>query len=332
MRLIIDKYGTYIHKKKNRFIILNQSQDNEFSADKVSQILIYRGAAITADAIDLAVKHDIDIVYLDKIGRPFARTYSCKFENSASVHRHQVRAYDNEKGIALMAGFIEGKIKNQSYLLKRLAKTRDDDRLRNIAEKIIYQTEKLSTGKTIDGSRNIIMGIEGEASKRYFQALTYVLPENVYCGHRIKQPPGDLFNALLSYGYGILYTEIEKACILAGLNPYMGFLHADRLGKPSMVLDLIEEFRQPVVDRSVITLVSKRSVQENNVEPVENGYYLDNFGKHKVVEAIVTQLAKVISYRNFQHSFSSLIQYQARQVVKFISGENKSYSPFIHRW
>ena len=82
MRLIIDKYGTYIHKKKNRFIILNQSHDNEFSADKVSQILIYRGAAITADAIDLAVKHNIDIIYLDKIGRPFARTYSCKFENS----------------------------------------------------------------------------------------------------------------------------------------------------------------------------------------------------------------------------------------------------------
>ncbi len=332
MRLIIDNYGTYIHKKKNRFIILNQTHDNEFSADKVSQILIYRGAAITADAIDLAVKHGIDIIYLDKIGRPFARTYSCKFENSASVHRHQVQAYDNEKGTALMTGFIEGKIKNQSYLLKRLAKTRNDDRLRHIAEKIIYQVEKLSTGKTIDESRNIVMGIEGQASRQYFQALTYVLPENVYCGHRIKQPPGDLCNALLSYGYGILYTEVEKACILAGLNPYMGFLHTDRPGKPSMVLDLIEEFRQPVVDRSVITLVSKRIVQENNVEPVENGYYLDNFGKHKVVEAIVIRLTKVIPYKNLQHSFSSLIQQQARQVVKFISGETKGYSPFVHRW
>ncbi len=99
-----------------------------------------------------------------------------------------------------------------------------------------------------------------------------------------------------------------------------------------MVLDLIEEFRQPVVDRSVITLVSKRIVQENNVEPVENGYYLDNFGKHKVVEAIVIRLTKVIPYKNLQHSFSSLIQQQARQVVKFISGETKGYSPFVHRW
>lgn len=332
MRLIIDNYGTYIHKKKNRFIILNQSHDNEFSADKVSQILIYRGAAITADAIDLAVKHGIDIIYLDKIGRPFARTYSCIFENSASVQRYQIQAYDNKKGIALMTGFVEGKIKNQSYLLKKLAKTRDDDRLRHIAEKIMCQTEKLDIGKTIDESRNTLMGIEGEASRRYFQALTYLLPESVYHGHRIKQPPGDLFNALLSYGYGILYTEIEKACVLSGLNPYMGFLHTDRSGKPSMVLDLIEEFRQPVVDKSVITLVSKRIVQENNVKPVENGYYLDNFSKHKVVGAIVTRLAKVIPVRNFQHSFSSLIQHQARQVVKFISGETKSYSPFVYRW
>jgi CRISPR-associated protein Cas1 len=72
------------------------------------------------------------------------------------------------------------------------------------------------------------MGIEGEASRQYFGAMKEVLSPEVYKGQRTRQPPQDLFNALLGYGYGVLFTEIEKACILSGLNPYMGFLHADR--------------------------------------------------------------------------------------------------------
>ncbi|MCE8426874.1 MAG: CRISPR-associated endonuclease Cas1 [Candidatus Methanoperedens sp.] len=116
-----------------------------------------------------------------------------------------------------------------------------------------------------------------------------------------------LFNALLGYGYGVLFTELEKAVILSGLDPYMGFLHADRAGKPSMVLDLMEEWRQPIVDRSMITLVSRKVVQQNNL-----------------------MLNNIISYNNFRHSFSSLILMQARGVVKFINGENGLYTPFIY--
>lgn len=71
----------------------------------------------------------------------------------------------------------------------------------------------------IEEARDSLFGIEGEASRIYFQALSNVLPEAVYSGTRTKRPPGDLFNAMLSYGYGILYTEVEKACILSGLNP-----------------------------------------------------------------------------------------------------------------
>ena len=86
-------------------------------------------------------------------------------------------------------------------------------------------------------SRQKLMGIEGEAAKQYFSALSQVLPEESYLGWRTRQPPQDLFNALLGYGYGVLFTELEKAVILSGLDPYMGFLHADRACKPSMVLD-----------------------------------------------------------------------------------------------
>lgn len=333
MRIVIDEYGTYVHKKRNRFVILNNADKEikwEFSADKVTQILIYRGAAITADAIDLAVEKGIDIIYLDKLGKPFARTYSCKFENAASVHRFQVKAYDSTKGVELMKGVIEAKIKNQSFLLKSLARNREDKELEGSAKHIYSLSERLPEGGNIDMARNMLFGIEGEASREYFSALGNVLPEDVYSGKRTKQPPEDLFNALLSYGYGILYTEVEKACILAGLDPYMGFLHTDRPGKPSMVLDLMEEFRQPVVDRAAISLISKNIVKPEELKSVKGGLYLDRSSRHKMIEAISSRLAKIITYRNYRHSFSSLILWQAREVVKYICNQEEVYTPFIY--
>lgn len=233
-----------------------------------------------------------------------------------------------------MSSMIGAKIRNQGYLLKNLAKKRDNEPLMKDVKRIMSLSQKTKElaeeGRSIEDARGSLFGIEGEASRVYFQALSNILPEAVYYGARTKQPPGDLFNAMLSYGYGILYTEIGKACILAGLNPYMGFMHTDLLGKPSMVLDLIEEFRQPVVDRAVLNLVSKRIVTEKEIKPVEGGFYLNQSGRRKTLEAVSERLAKVVNYRDFRHSFSSLILQQARGVSKFLTSESSSYAPFVY--
>jgi CRISP-associated protein Cas1 len=233
-----------------------------------------------------------------------------------------------------MSSMIGAKIRNQGYLLKNLAKKRDNEPLMKDVKRIMslsQKTKELSEeGRSIEEARGSLFGIEGEASRVYFQALSNILPKAVYYGARTKQPPGDLFNAMLGYGYGILYTEIEKACILAGLNPYMGFMHTDLPGKPSMVLDLIEEFRQPVVDRAVLNLVSKRIVTKNEIKPVEGGFYLNQSGRRKTLEAVSERLTKVVNYRDFRHSFSSLILQQARGVAKYLTGESSNYAPFVY--
>lgn len=233
-----------------------------------------------------------------------------------------------------MSSMIRAKTKNQAYLLKSLAKNRNNERLAEQAERIMSLSEKIKETSIewayIEQARENLFGIEGEASRIYFQALSNILPANVYAGKRTKQPPGDLFNAMLSYGYGILYTEVEKACILSGLNPYMGFLHTDMPGKPSMVLDLIEEFRQPIVDRAVLNLVTKRIITEKDLKPVEGGFYLSRTGRRKTQEAVSERLVRIIDYRNLRHSFSSLILQQARNIAKFLVGENNGYSSFVY--
>ena len=180
--------------------------------------------------------------------------------------------------------------------------------------------------------RNTLLGIEGEASRVYFESLKEVLPSQYYAGFRTKRPPEDIFNALLGYGYGMLYSEVEKACIISGLDPYLGFLHADRYGKPSMVLDLIEEFRQPIVDRAMITLLQKKMIDEGDIEREECHVYLNKSGRSKAIEAIITRFKTEITYGGEKILLENVILKQARGIVKFLNNESEGYEPFIHRW
>lgn len=104
--------------------------------------------------------------------------------------------------------------------------------------------EKLTiNGEPLEESRNHIMGLEGTAGRAYFQCLTKLMPEKYRFNGRSRRPAKDPFNAVLNYCYGILYSRVEKACILSGLDPYVGFLHTDNYNKKSLVFDLIEPFR-----------------------------------------------------------------------------------------
>jgi CRISPR-associated protein Cas1 len=107
-------------------------------------------------------------------------------------------------------------------------------------------------GHTVDAIREALMGIEGRFGARYWQALAPLIPVELAWPGRETRGASDPFNQVLNYGYGVLYKQVEYALVLAGLDPYAGLLHADRPGKPSLVLDLIEEFRQAVVDRTLL--------------------------------------------------------------------------------
>jgi CRISP-associated protein Cas1 len=110
----------------------------------------------------------------------------------------------------------------------------------------------------------------------------------------------------------------------------MGFLHTDLPGKPSLALDLIEEFRQPIVDRAVLNLVTKKIVKENDLKSVEGGFYLNQSGRRKTMEAVSERLAKVVNYRGLRHSFSNLVLLQAKATARFLTGEKAGYSPFVY--
>ena len=163
---------------------------------------------------------------------------------------------------------------------------------------------------------------------QYFSALSLVIPHEFYTGFRSQHPAADLFNSALNYGYGMLYHEVESAIMRAGLDPYIGIIHADRGGNVSFVYDFIEQFRQPIVDRAVITLFTRHQMVQSDAD---ESYYLIGTGKQKVIGAVAGRLVERIEYRGRSLSYRQVMQEKAREYARFLN-EGSEFVPFIHRW
>ncbi len=332
-RLVLDKFGAFVGKKGERFVVKQESNKEEISSDRLSQILVLSGASFSSSAVKLAIENDIDVVFVKRNGTPYARIYPCKLGGTTLTRREQSIACFSENGVTLAKSFIKAKLLNQIYFLESLAKSREtnfDNECRHIMS-FAKKIDELESNN-LDRIKDKIFGLEGEATKIYYSCISKIIPEPFNFSERTRNPPKDKFNAMLSYGYGVLYSEIEKACIIAGLDPYLGFLHTDRYNKPSLVLDLIEQFRQVIVDRTVITATSQRQFSDSDFSIGENEVLLNEKGRQKLIELIYTRLDTIITYKGKKRSFSEIIIKQARSIAKFLLGENKKYTPFIYRW
>ncbi len=327
MQLIIDEFGTFIGKKENRFKIIIKEKKQEFSADKVSQIIVSSASSISTDAIKLAIENGIDIVYINFIGKPYARIYPCQLGGTTLTRRMQAKEYTSQRAADAVRSIVKSKIVNQINLLKYLSKARKDI---DFATEIQKMSDMVDSIESFDGDIDIIrdklLGVEGYAGNLYFSCLAKILPFEKR-EHEAKDP----FNVMLNYGYGILYSEIEKVCVLAGLDPYLGFLHTDRYGKPSMVLDLIEEFRQAIVDRAIITVFARKQVEDSDFETSGNEFLLSPKGRKKVIEAVMERLHSRTKYKNRELSLQGIMLEQARLFAKMLLGQAK-YDALVYKW
>lgn len=326
MRIIVEKFGTYISKKKNRFLISlpkeNKKQEfHEYSSDKVNQIIFIGPSAISSEAVKLAIEKNIDILYLNFRGEPYARIYPCRLGGTTLTRRKQLEVYFSEKGIKLVKSFVEGKIKSQSNYLKSLAKDRKD-KIGKLS-KIELSDFKIMTD-SVDELRKKLLGFEGSAAAKYFKTL------GILTGYSKRDPyANDPFNICLNYAYGILYSETEKACILAGLDPYLGFYHTDRYGKPSMVLDIMELFRVAVADRAVVTLFNRKEIKDDDFEEIGERI-LSQKGRKKIISAIIGRLNTIIRYKGKKLAIKDIILAQTREIAAYLLGHKRDFKPFIY--
>lgn len=335
MNLIINNYGSFIGKKSERLVIKESGKVvREVPFFDLSQVTVTTGgASLSSDAIKMCMEYGVQINFLSGNGQPYAKISSPQLTATVQTRREQLMAYLDQRGVELARIFVAGKIKNQINTLKYFSKHRKEAK-RETYEAIMAAVKKMEDtcaeldnyhGEKIDDLRGQFLSVEGRASALYWDQVALILEGKVDFPGREHRGAEDPFNSMLNYGYGILYSQVWSAVILAGLEPFAGFMHVDRPGRPSLVLDLIEEFRQPVVDRVIIAMFSKgREVM------LEEGKLPADIRK-ELAAKILERLDATENYNGKKHKLQNIIQSQARSLASFVRGDGK-YRAFVGGW
>ena len=335
--LIADTFGTHIGKYSERLKI-TQASETLAQAPLLhlkSVLVLSRGVSISADALEACAERGIPVFFINGRGTAYAALYAAGLTGTVLTRRAQLLAYYDRRGVAAALAMAAGKIHNQPASLKYLAKTRKEtdpevyDALHLGALDILdtlAALERLGEG-TLDDLRAQIMAVEGQAARRYWAAVGAVLPPQYNWPGRDGRGATDPLNSMLNYGYGILYGLIEQAIVLAGLDPYAGFLHADRSGKPSLVLDLIEEFRQVAVDRLVFGLANRNFT----VEQGDDGL-LSTATRRALAEKVLAHVDAGVRYEGKRYPLRWVMQNQARALAGFLRGDRADYIAFKAGW
>lgn len=291
MQLVINTYGTYVHIKDELFEVRVKKDGSEekhhFASQKVTSIMLSKGAAISTDAIILAMKNNIDILVFEYDGTPIGRFWHSRPGSTSKIRKKQLEASLDETGVHWVKFWLEQKTGNQLEFIKRLKKNRasNGEEIQNVIDKIAEQKEKIkeTAGKDITEVDARLRGLEGTAGRYYFQLLSSLLTSDYQFKGRSFRPAQDPFNAFLNYAYGILYSRVEKTLTIAGLDPFVGFMHRDDYNMKSLVFDFIEPYRV-IADEVVFKLFSAKKVNKSHCDKITNGYSLNAEGKNLLVQ------------------------------------------------
>jgi CRISPR-associated protein Cas1 len=308
-------------------------EEIELPLFRIQEIVVaLRGVSLSTDLIQACCERGIRICLVEPNGRPVAMLSSPMLTATVKSRREQLAAYHDQRGLDFARAVVRGKLRNQANLLKYFGKyqKRQDEAVFDSLQVAVRSLHRLRhqaaavEGTCIETERGTLMGLEGAAGRAYWAGVRALLGAERF-GAREHRGSAHPINAALNYGYGILYTQVWGALMNAGLEPFGGFLHVDRPGKPSLVLDVMEEFRQPLVDRAVIALVTKGTSLDMSAG------LLSDETRRAVAAAVLERLETPARFRGEQRKLKSVIQAQARRLAVALRGESR-YRTFAFQW
>jgi CRISPR-associated protein Cas1 len=314
---------------------------------KVDQVAVYGDSTITSPALLALLEQQVDICFLTYHGQ-FKGRLSGGFSKNAGLRIAQHRAAvvnDPDRALLAAKAFVSGKLANMRTLLLRTNRKLDDPAVKAAADAIagvIKQVERLqpdghpppdASHPQADSAWGSLLGLEGNGTARYFGVFGKLLKHDLGFAGRKRRPPTDPVNALLSFGYALLSNQTFSAVNLVGLDPYVGFLHGSKYGKPSVALDLMEEFRPVVVDSVVLTLINTGALQAGDFDEALGAFRLTEAGRRTFLQKYEERLNTTIQHPAFGYSvtYRKAIELQTRLLGKWLVGEIPEYVPFTVR-
>lgn len=278
-------------------------------------------------------ENNVGVSWLTENGRFLASMHG-PVHGNVLLRREQYRKADDlEFSASIARAFTIGKVSNCRTLLQRAARERPEARLEAACVALSDCLRRLGKELPLD----VVRGVEGEAASLYFGVFDLLIsnsePAFSFTG-RNRRPPLDAVNCLLSFFYTLLAHDIRSALETVGLDPAVGFLHRDRPGRPSLALDMMEEFRPYLADRLTCTLINRGQVKAKGFKKMESGaVIMDDATRKEVILAWQERKQEEILHPFLQKKITVglLWHMQARLLARYIRGDMDAYPPFVIR-
>ncbi len=346
--LYITEQGAQVHKKGGRLVV-KQGEDilDDIPLIKIDRlVLMGSGVGVTTPALHALVRNNIDVLYTTGRGGFVSRVVGREHKHSRLRHAQAHAVSDPDLALEVAKSIVQGKVNNQRVLVQRHAE--GGRWAKRALENMNRMRKRVESARTLDEVR----GLEGMAAKEFFALLRRLIqpPRDGRTwgfDRREYYPPPDPVNALLSFGYTLLLNDLIAACQTSGLDPDMGFFHAMGYGKPSMALDLEEEFRPIIVDSIVLMAVNRPlfglgdfetgrprgQKNSNGQDQPKTPILLQDQARKRFISLYETRINEQIYYPPLGEttSYRRIFELQAYQMARLILGEEPEYTPLVVR-
>lgn len=338
--LYIEEQGSTLRIENERFRVTHAKESEELElielpAIKVGQIVIFGACMITPAAMRHCLIQNIPIILLSQQGKYFSRIESTDDVNIALERLQFERSSDEKFLFACAQNFVRAKLHNSGVLLKRHAEsTLSNEPLRKAIAGMHHLEDALERAESIDAVR----GYEGQGAALYFSVFEELFEHGDFTFKlRVRRPPTDPVNAMLSFGYSLLFNNLFSMARLHRLHPYVGFLHADKPQHPALISDLIEEFRT-LIDGMVIGIINKRLIGLHEFTTLRHedgrpkGCYLSDESRKIYLREFENLMHRETTHTatGYQVSYRRCLDLQVGQFALYLKGE-KPYMPYIRR-
>ncbi|MXV75345.1 CRISPR-associated endonuclease Cas1 [Candidatus Poribacteria bacterium] len=336
--LYVDEPGCAIKKTGERILV---AKENEIIRDipiiHLGQVVISGNVNLTTPAMQTLLHEGIPVVFLSGYGRYHGALTPQVSRNSLLRSAQHKVTNSPDACLDLSKAFVRGKVANMRTMLQR-RKWQSEDSTDSVLEPLLANIKAMQAmEKRIDKATEFseLLGIEGNASAAYFGAFNFMLKSEMGFDfqRRSRRPPADATNALLSFAYSLLTADLMSAIQTVGLDPYIGFFHQLKYGKPCLALDLMEEFRPIIADSVVITLINNRRIKIDDFTQSHGGWYLKEHRRKVFYAAYETRKNETITHPLFKYklTFRRAIELQVRLLAKCLTGEIDQYTPLMIR-
>lgn len=329
--LYITRQESYLHKERETIVIKNgDAKLGQFPALTIGNIFCFGQISVSPFLMGFCAEQGIGLAFYTEYGRFLARVQG-KQTGNVLLRREQYRWADStDKSVGIARLMVAAKIANgRSVLLREIRNHGENVLLKDAATRMAASLRRARHARSVEEA----MGIEGDAASVYFAVFNELLRGSGFgFGGRVRRPPTDPVNALLSFIYSLITQECAAALQGVGLDPFVGFLHKDRPGRVSLALDMLEEFRASWADRFVLTLINRRQVQLSDFIMEASGAVRLTDGARKNV-LVAYQERKQVEilhpYLEEQIPIGLLPHCQAMLLARHIRGDTQFYPPYL---